>query len=204
MAWRAEWIWNGGEESPRNEWWCFRKTFEVRDGRWDVAQIALTADSRYVLYVNGERVGRGPVRSWPFEQSYDVHDIGHLLRLDRPNTIAVLVLHFGVSTFYYLRGRGGLLVQLDLREGGEAAQTVATDSSWKTARYLSQDSCSPRMSCQHAFAERIDARAFDTGWTKPSFDDSDWSYAAVVGPVGTKPWKEVVPRDIPPLTEETA
>jgi alpha-L-rhamnosidase len=170
MAWRAEWIWNGGEESPRNEWWCFRKTFEVRDGRWDEAQIALTADSRYVLYVNGERVGRGPVRSWPFEQSYDVHDIGHLLRAGRPNTIAVLVLHFGVSTFYYLRG--GLLAQLDLREGGEAPQTVVTDTSWKTARYLSQDSCSPRMSCQHAFAERIDARAFDAGWTEPSFDAS--------------------------------
>jgi len=202
MDWLADWIWTGREPSPRNEWWCFRKTFEVPDEGWDTARICLTADSRYVLYLNGERIGRGPVRSWPFEQSYDTHEVGHLLRPGEANTLAVLVLHFGVSTFYYLRGRGGLLAQLDLMHGDEPARTIATDTSWKTARYLAQDSRSPRMSCQHAFAERIDARTWDPGWTKTGFDDSSWPGGAIVGPVGMEPWSALVARDIPPLTEE--
>jgi hypothetical protein len=45
----AQWIWSNGEESPRNEWRCFRKSFEVPAAGWDSSKIAITADSRYVL-----------------------------------------------------------------------------------------------------------------------------------------------------------
>src|ERR1035437_10269045 len=103
MNWTAKWIWNSGIESPRNEWWCFRKSFEIPSEEWERATITLTADSRYVLYINGIQAGRGPVRSWPFEQSFDCYEIGHLLKPGKVNTIAVLVLHYGVSTFYYIR-----------------------------------------------------------------------------------------------------
>lgn len=202
VDWQATWVWNDGEASPRNEWWCFRKTVDVPEKGWDRARLAITADSRYVLYVNGELVGRGPVRSWPFEQSYDLHEIGHLLNRGEPNTIAVLVLHFGVSTFYYIRGRGGLLAQLDLMRGGSVARTVGTDSSWKTTRHLGQDPSSPRMAPQQAFSERIDARAWDDAWLVGGYDDSGWEGVAIIGPTGTAPWEKLIPRDIPPLTEE--
>ncbi|HEY0827849.1 MAG TPA: family 78 glycoside hydrolase catalytic domain [Bacilli bacterium] len=200
--WQAQWIWNEGEASPRNEWWCFRKTFEVPIRGWDHAQLALTADSRYVLYVNGKQVGRGPVRSWPTEQFYDTYDIGYLLKPGQENTLAVLVLHFGVSNFYYLRGRGGLLAQLELMLGDKAVEIVATDASWKTTAHLGQDPRSGRMSCQQAFAERIDARAFDLSWMNMTFDDHTWSNASEIGSVGMEPWTQLIPRDIPFLTEE--
>ncbi len=203
-AWQGQWIWGEGEASPRNEWHCFRRSFDIGESWSGSATLRLTADSRYVVYVNGIRAGRGPVRSWTKEQFYDTYEIGHLLQAGKANTLAVLVLHFGVSTFYYLRGRGGVLAELELRDhkGGEAI-TVATDEQWRASRHLGQHARAPRMSCQQAFSEYVDASAWDEAWTEQAFDDSLWSGAKLIGAVGEGPWTTVVPRDIPLLTEET-
>ncbi|OXS61915.1 alpha-L-rhamnosidase [Cohnella sp. CIP 111063] len=200
MSWQALWIWGDGEESPRNEWRCFRRTFDVPAAGAESASLRISADSRYVLYVNGTQVGRGPVRSWPFEQSYDTYEVGHLLRAGEPNTIAALVLHFGVSTFYYLRGRGGLLAQLDY---GFGEVGLKTDASWLTSIHQGQHPRSPRMSCQQAFAEYVDARDWEGDWMNPGYDDSGWAGSVELGEVGMAPWTSMKPRDIPLLTEET-
>ncbi|ULL17105.1 alpha-L-rhamnosidase [Paenibacillus sp. H1-7] len=200
--WKAQWIWGEGEESPRNAWWCFRKTFTCPDKNPE-GRLSITADSRYVLYVNGVRVGRGPVRSWPFELAYDTYDVGYLMKPGQLNTIAVMVQHFGVSTFYYVRGRGGLLAQLDLKAEDGSLQTVGTDDSWKASRHFGQDPRAQRMSCQHAFAERIDAGRWDESWIEHGYEDLEWKGARIIGPAGMAPWHDLIPRDIPPLTEET-
>ncbi|MDQ3461369.1 MAG: alpha-L-rhamnosidase N-terminal domain-containing protein, partial [Deinococcota bacterium] len=200
MDWRAQWIWADGEASPRNAWRCFRRAFEAPLG-WDGARLAITADSRYVLYLNGVRLGRGPARSWPFLQSFDLYEVGHLLKPGRANVLAVLVMHYGVSSFQYLRGRGGLLAQLELTHAAKVT-TVVTDSSWKSALHAGHDPRSPRMSVQLGFAERVDARLWDDAWQGPDYDDSAWARAEAVGPVGTPPWTELTPRDIPHLSEE--
>ncbi|THF84511.1 family 78 glycoside hydrolase catalytic domain [Cohnella fermenti] len=196
--WTASWIWGGGESSPRNEWRCFRKQFECPADFAGQAQVRLCADSRYVLYVNGMRVGRGPVRSWPHEQFYDTYEIGHLLRPGAVNTLAILVLHFGVANFYYIRGRGGLLAEV---AAGDVA-LAATDGEWRTRPLAGFSRAAPRMSCQQGFSEIIDAREEDGDWSGEGYDDSAWERAVVIGPVGTAPWTKLVPRDIPYLTEE--
>ncbi|CAI6083622.1 family 78 glycoside hydrolase catalytic domain [Cohnella sp. JJ-181] len=197
-TWNASWIWGGEKESPRNEWRCFRGSFDAPASVEGPVMLHLTADSRYVLYVNGERVGRGPVRSWPKEQFYDSYDIGGYLRPGASNSIAVLVLHFGVSNFYYLRGRGGLIAEVEA--GGRVLAT--TDGGWRTERLGGQRSNSPRMACQQAFAEVVDARELQEGWTEAGFDDSAWPQAQAIGQAGMAPWTSLVERDIPFLTEE--
>ncbi|WP_256761897.1 family 78 glycoside hydrolase catalytic domain [Cohnella sp. WQ 127256] len=201
-SWKAKWVWGEGEESPRNEWRCFRKTFDVPANAESHtgSTLRITADSRYVLYVNGTRLGRGPVRSWPFEQAYDTYEVGHLLKVGEENTIAVLVLHFGLSTFYYIRGRGGLLAELNDAEGNVI---VATDETWLNSRHLGQHPRAPRMSIQQGFSEYVDARAWDSSWMKLDYNDVGWSNAIVLGPVGIAPWTSLKPRDIPMLTDET-
>ena len=208
-SWSAKWIWGGSEDSPRNEWRCFRKAFELPESGATDAVLHIAADSRYVLYINGKQVGRGPVRSWKEEQFYDSYEVGHLLRPGKRNVIAVHVMHFGVSNFYYIRGRGGLLVQLEAGRLGDAAgndilMLASTDETWTTSRMLAQDPRSPRMSCQQGFADIYDARQWDEQWICADYDDSGplWEQAKVIGPVGTDPWKRLVPRDIPFLTEE--
>lgn len=207
--WQAKWIWHSGEASPRNDWSCFRKTFTWPDENHEQVYLKLTADSRYVLYVNGQRVGQGPPRSWPFRLAYDEYEISHLLRPGQTNVIAVMVMHFGISNFYYLRGRGGLLAQLEVESArhnpGAASSSVkvSTDGTWLTAIHPGHDRRSPRMSCQHAFAEKIDARLWDDAWIRPDYKPGpEWQPADVIGPAGSEPWGMPVPRDIPYLTEE--
>lgn len=203
-GWEASWIWSGGEASPRNEWRCFRKQFALpSEGITDPVRLKMTADSRYVLYVNGTAVGRGPVRSWPFELAYDEYEIGHLLRPGADNTVAVLVMHYGVPTFQYLRGRGGLLAQVESIDREEKRTIIAaTDNTWATSLHTGYDSRSPRISCQLPFTEVYDAADWNEGWTAAGFDDTTWDNAFVIGPVGMEPWTRLVERDIPPLTEE--
>ncbi|MDR6879856.1 family 78 glycoside hydrolase catalytic domain [Bacillus sp. 3255] len=199
--WQAKWIWGEGEPSPRNEWRCFRKTFDLSPAQAnnEGTTLSITADSRYVLYVNGTRVGRGPVRSWPNEQAYDTYEIGHLLRPGKANTVAVLVMHYGVSTFYYLRGRGGLLLELNDSQG---AVLAATDASWLTALHKGHHPRAPRASCQHGFAEYVDAAAWDSAWITGGGNPHDWTASRELGPAGMEPWTTLKPRDIPLLTEE--
>ncbi|AFH62964.1 family 78 glycoside hydrolase catalytic domain [Paenibacillus caseinilyticus] len=204
--WEASWIWGGTEASPRNVWRCFRRTFTAPGEGWDEALLSITADSRYVCYVNGTRIGRGPVRCWTFEQRYDTYAVGHLLKAGEINTIAVLVMHYGVATFSYTLGRGGLLAQLDWREqeGPAELPSLGTDDAWTTALHRGYDVRSPRMSCQLGFAERVDARLWDEQWTHKEFDKqaTEWPQAVIIGPPGTSPWSQIKPRDIPLLTEE--
>ena len=60
FTWRASWIWGEGEDWPRNEWRCFRREFELQEWEYGSAEVTITADARYVLYVNGVLCGRGP------------------------------------------------------------------------------------------------------------------------------------------------
>lgn len=201
--WKAQWIWAGGEASPRNEWRCFRKQFHVAEkGLPEPVRLKITADSRYVLFVNGALAGRGPVRSWPFELSYDEYDIGHLLKPGADNAIAVMVMHYGIPTFQYVRGRGGLLAQIERIGGTDRSILLATDSTWSTSVHAGYDSRSSRISCQLPFTEIVDSGKWDDAWKEPGFAEEGWEKAEVIGPAGMEPWTRLVERDIPPLAEE--
>ncbi len=200
MDWQARWIWIGGEPSPRNFHLCARRSFHVAP---DLAQatLAITADSRYVLYLNGERLGRGPMRSFPSNQRYDVYNVTARLRPGR-NVLAVLVRHFGESTFQYILGRGGLLAQLDLKYADGREEAVATDHRWRVCEHRGYAEDAPRVSVQQDFEEQFDAMAEPQGWTALDYDDSGWLGALELGPAGMAPWAGLSPREIPFLTEE--
>lgn len=202
--WQGNWIWGGSKESPRNEWRWFRSSFTYPQYVEQLAKAVLwiTADSRYELYVNGKRVGRGPVRYYSTDIFYDAYEVGHLLRRGEINTIAVQVMHYGVSNFAYLRGRGGLLAQLDVFSRGSEITLTKTGADWRTSLHTGQDPAISRMSCQTAFAERIDGMKLVDDWTSSDYSDENWQQAHVIGEAGMEPWVRLHPRDIPFLTEE--
>jgi len=225
MEWKAAWIWDSGEANPWNYWLCARKAFEAPEGAdLDTAVLHITADTRYVLWINGERIGEGPVRAWPAHYRYDTYDLGAYLRPGR-NVIAVLIHHYGVGTFQSLPTRAGLLVQLEW----EGKPQVVTDESWKVRintayRGHTYGAESPRISCQQGWVEFFTALEepphtwIDEGYPNPrrsykaeryrplwmsnAFDDSQWEDATVIGPAGMEPWRSLLPRDIPFLTHE--
>jgi len=192
----AAWIWQPGEPNPSNYYLAARRSFSLDDAPAQ-ATLHISADARYVLYVNGAYVGRGPNRGWPFAQQYDSHDVARFLRAGE-NTIAVLVHNIGVSTYSYMPGRGGLICRLEV----DGTTALVSDASWRVARHAGWVRPTPRAALQMGWAEQYDARAELTGWTEPGFDDSAWEGAEEIGPAGVEPWTSMTAREIAFLTED--
>lgn len=195
----GQWIWCTGEERPKNFYLHLRRRFECPGGI-RFADIAVTADSRYHLFVNGVRVAAGPARSDRRWQCLDRWDITRYLRTGH-NVIAALVHHYGEWTFAYMLGRGGFLADITMSCEDGRSERVSTDASWLVRPSDAWERRLPRMSIQLGFAETFDARKDFDGWTSTDFDDSPWEHAVVLGPPGMEPWPRLVPRDIPAMTE---
>ncbi|HEV2319555.1 MAG TPA: hypothetical protein VGV18_07385, partial [Verrucomicrobiae bacterium] len=61
--WAAKYIWDGTTNS--NNFVYFRKTFVVKN-KPDLAKVYVTAHNDYLLYFNGQLLGRGPARCDPY------------------------------------------------------------------------------------------------------------------------------------------
>ncbi len=200
MHWRARWIWSPGEPAPRNFYWCVRKEFQLPK-LFHKVEVAISADTRYLLWFNGHLIGQGPVRAFHGHWHYDVHDVTQYAQPGL-NAIAVLVHHYGIGTFQYDfvrgKGRGGLIAQVDC----DGKTVAASDASWLNVPHPAFERQSARMSCQLGFDEYYDARRGIGDWTMPRYDDYEWNEAVEIGDAGVAPWGELHPRPIPFLTQE--
>lgn len=160
------------------------------------AELLITADSRYKLWINGTFVSRGPARCWPHAQIVDRLDVTDFVQAGR-NTLAVQVYQPGYSHFAYVhRGAAGLLLSLSV----DGESVLASDNTWRTRRDLSFASLVPRVSIYQAGVEERDLALVDE-WTEPSYDDASWSQARVVTYTGGYPWLSLKPRPLPLLVE---
>src|SRR5579883_3578539 len=105
--WQARWIWHEqpparsgllvGELIPPRETWnrfcLLRRTFDL-DAVPSSVPARITADSRFVLYVNGVEAARGPARSAPERLPWVEVELAPLLQPGR-NVIAALVRFCG-------------------------------------------------------------------------------------------------------------
>ena len=193
MTWRGQWIWIEGDSSPRNAYVHFRRKLNL-DFVPPKAMAWLTADSRYIFWVNGKLVSRGPSRCDPRYQSYDEVDLAPFLR-EGENTLAVLMHHYGESTYSYIQGRAGFLFECSaLNSWSDGAWRAKLSDAW--CRDLS------RMRVQLDFPEIFDARQEPAGWMEPGFDDSRWAAAMVIGSPPCAPWLALEKREIPFNREE--
>lgn len=224
--WRASWIWSErtavGAGTPQEPLGAldrsafdrrvlFRRTFDLAEAP-DRAPFRITADSRYVLYVNGVELSRGPVRHGPRTLHYDQGDAAAALRPGR-NAIAVLARYYGHRTPWwepapqtFTLGGGSLVAELAL-PGGEQ---IVTDGSWRCLESPAWTPVEPRTLLLSQPGEILDARLLDPDWTRPDFDDAGWAPArvlparAIVGSGDahppSEPYGALPPRPIPPLT----
>lgn len=195
--WKGNWIWCSGEPAPHNFYLYTRKVIDLPEKPKE-AIANVCGDSRYILFVNGEIIGRGPTRSFPEYQHYDEYDIAKKLKKGK-NVITALVHHYGEDTFLYHLGRGAFLFDAQI-ETKDKTLNVVTDNTWKVLPSEAWYRDIPRMGLQIEFQEIYDMNKAPGGWTGLNFDDSGWEDATVVGPVGTPPWN-LIPRAIPFLPE---
>ncbi len=185
----------------------------------DEARLSVTTDGRYQLFVNGRRLGRGPMRCSPTHQRYDTHDLVSELRAGE-NVIALLVHVYGTDTAWYEQVRGlwhenfgdGALFCDGFARCGSRSLPIQTDLDWRCLESDAWERDVPRVNFGLGFIEVLDARRLPAGWTEPGFDDSAWDAVQILrtggggpeapfGGMTIEPFTTLVPREIPFLEE---
>ena len=204
-AWSARWI--TVPKSPATEYgvYHFRRTFDLA-ARPEHFTVHASGDNRYQLFVNGRRVAWGPARGDLFHWRYETIDLAPHLTAGR-NVIAAVVWNFGdLAPEAQVTLQTGFVLQGDT----EAERVIDTGPNW---RCLRDESYSPVTSFGiRAYyvvgpGDRINASAHPWGWESPSFDDSRWPAAGVIGPAAGREARDVhsrwmlVPRTIPAMEE---
>ena len=186
------------DRDPRDRRFQLRKTFELAEVPAH-AEIAVTADAKYALYVNGEYVNFGPARgfqhSWPFDRI----DIAPYLRPGR-NVIAALLYSFGLGNYTYAyEGECGFLLSGQIGE-----VDLSTNETWKIRIAPGYICAVARGSGQYGFQEFYDFRSAEDNWFAPGYDDSAWTDdpAPHMRIAGCMPWHEFEERAIPLLTHD--
>lgn len=195
----GKWIWIDGPDAAPNSYLYARKTFALTE-KPSEAFLKTTADSKYRLFVNGNYVGKGPVRNPEGIVYYDTYDITqHLVK--GKNVIAFLVHYIGENTYSYKARRAGLLCKAEIKVGDEM-QTVVTDETWKVRRAEDWTNAGARLSRRLGFQEVYDASSSPGDWRQVKFSERGWQDAVVVGRAPGEPWGDLYAREIPPLREE--
>lgn len=139
-GWRGRWIWDRAPDE--SYWWrlhesaphftYLRKTFRI-DRLPDHFWSRVTCDSRYVLYLNGEIVGRGPIRGEPEFLGWDEIDLARYLQLG-PNVIVALCHYYGAAGPWWIPasplgtlGRGSFCFE----SAPDCGVDVLTDNTWQ-------------------------------------------------------------------------
>lgn len=210
-TWTARWISVPGAPPFDYGVYHFRKAFDLPE-RPGSFLVHVTADNRYQLFANGERVAWGPARGDLYHWRYETVDLAPYLKAGR-NVLAAVVWNFGVhAPQAQTTHETGFLLQGD----GEAEKAVNTDPSWRALRNAAYAPLNvPREELHYQYyvagpGDQVDGAAYPWGWEQPGFDDSAW-LPAQQGPTGSSRdavdapsrWM-LVPRSIPPMEEQPA
>ena len=197
--WVGRFIWVHGDGHPFHFFLMARRAFQLQaDPR--AARLLITADDRYMLYVNGKYMGRGPARSDPRWKSYDSYDVAQALR-SGDNAIAVLAYHYGCQNNYSRDARAGLFVQLEVTASDGNTQVIGTDGAWRVRPAQAWNRDVGLVNSNVGVTEVCDANADPPDWMELGFDDSGWEHAYVI-PNTASPCSYLEPRQTPMMQEE--
>ncbi|MBO4410687.1 MAG: family 78 glycoside hydrolase catalytic domain [Lachnospiraceae bacterium] len=149
----------------------FRKKLTL--GAFRKAVLYISADDYYKLYINGVFVCMGPASSYKWAYRYNRIDVTKYLKAGE-NVIAVHTYYQGLINRYLMSGDLNHGMICDLEADGKTV--LSSDESFLTANHTGYR-IAGTYGYDTAFREDYDARAAETGFEKPDFDDSAWKHA---------------------------
>lgn len=186
-TWRGRWIWD--HEPEVAYWWHRTPTadhFTYLRRRFDLAAepgslpVRVTCDARYVLHVNGELVGRGPVRSEPENLGWDTYDLAPHVHTGA-NVIVALCRYYGSAGPWWVPaaplgtlGRGSFC----LETAPGSPTDILTDGTWHAPPAAHTATGTGN---KHAFPQEIiDGRRAPHGLHDPTVSDDRWPSAVLL------------------------
>lgn len=192
----TRWIWLEQKEDFENQFVCFKKSFELQD--LENGKLTISADSDFVVYINGVEIGRRQFSDWPEHKTYTEFAVNNILRKGR-NTVSVLAYYCGAEFQTYTSGKAGMLMVLKT-----PSVEITTNKSWKCIQHPAfQSGPMPKLTVQLGFTMKFDAR-HDVDWVNDDFDDSQWKQAEERGKSTGDYWQTLTARPVPSLLTSKA
>jgi alpha-L-rhamnosidase len=126
--WTARYVWDG--TTNQNNFAYFRKIFSITR-KPALAKVYVTAHNDYILYCNGQLLGRGPARCDPYHYGqYNAYDITKLLK-SGTNVFTAIGHWVGTWNNAGVNARPAFLLEARLDYPDGSVSTIGTDESWK-------------------------------------------------------------------------
>ncbi len=184
QQWPASWI--ASLEGPERDAAVFHFRKALTLGSVPARLVVhVSADNRYLLHVNGQRVGAGPARSDVLHWAFETYDLAPYLRAGQ-NLVAATVWNFGtLAPMAQMSRRTGFLVQGD----DEAASVLNTSRSWEAAHdpgHAPNPAGVAALRARHFYyaagpGEARDGARWDSEWDQPGSRSSRWQPAREIG-----------------------
>jgi alpha-L-rhamnosidase len=176
--WSASWITHPNAPLREPIVLHFRRTLDL-PSLPTTYPVRVSADNRFILYVNGRRVGDGPARGDLIHWRYELFDLAPFLQVGS-NLVTATVWNFGVfAPIAQLSDRTAFLLESE----ATGPSSISTPNGWLVAEEPGQGPLDrSTVTLQDYFAsgpgEEIDAARYDWGWNSPSASGSHWLPAA--------------------------
>jgi len=170
-------VWAHASNPASHEVGLFRHTFTL-DEQLANAELAIFADTRYEVWVDGSWVGRGPARFSRMRREYDVYQLGAL----QPDDHLIAVLVQWAPNTRRSESDTPLLLSHIQGETDRGFQVVArTGPQWKASLSGAwrQDAVPVHSWRLIGPTELVDLRQLPQDWMSPTFSDDDWPVAVV-------------------------
>ncbi len=144
--------------------------------------VRVSADNRFVLYVNGQRVGDGPARGDLNHWRYERFDLAPHLHAGG-NLITATVWNWGIfAPIAQMSDRTAFLLESD----AAGSESISTPEGWQVEiepchRALDRSSVTQRSYMASGPGEVVEAAQCDWSWNTASDQSSNW--VAVVSPM---------------------
>jgi hypothetical protein len=141
--------------------------------------VRVSADNRFVLWVNGRRVGDGPARGDLAHWRYERFDLAPMLHAGQ-NLIAATVWNFGVyAPIAQMSDRTAFLLESE----ATGATSISTPEGWLVEQEQGHRPLPPVANDLWEYVasgpgEEIDAARYDWAWNDPAAQGSSWVPAA--------------------------
>lgn len=187
------------EAPAKQAYVLFRKPFELAR-KPQAASVQVSACDRYLLFLNGAYVGRGPAVGAGAARFYDVHEELAKRLVQGKNALAAMVYSHGPDRRNRIMDTLGCFVlRLAVEFDAAPAMDISTDTSWLACPAEAwRPAKRPTNDWGVGYPEEFDVAAMPAHWEMPDYDDSGWGHA-ILAHVSGYEWR---PRPIPALRYE--
>ena len=177
-VWNARWITHPSAPLREPLVLHFRRAL-LLDAKPSHYLVHVSADNRFVLYVNGHRVGDGPARGDLAHWRYETFDLAEYLTAGK-NYVTATVWNYGIyAPVAQITDRTAFLVQ-----GDSAAEAeISTPKEWMVEVEPGQKPVPRKAGGSNEYmangpGEKLDAAKYDWSWNEPNVSGGAWAAAA--------------------------